>query len=75
MFDLDALLGAGFLSVRLGLFELHLPAESALDQDRFEDYRSLARALLRAQGRWLEWLGGALALLGLTVALAPGRRR
>ena len=55
-FSFEEFLHAGFLHVRLGIYDLYLPAGDELEAEELEHYRDMALTLLDAQRTWLEWL-------------------
>jgi hypothetical protein len=40
----------------LGAFDAAYPAATLAEKDRVEEFRSIARGLLEAQSRWIDWL-------------------
>ena len=55
-FELDELLAAEFVTLRLGLFDLYFPFQSLADKSARSDLQRVAQALLDAQERWLDWI-------------------
>jgi len=54
--DFGGFLSEEFVQVQLGLFDIYLPHPSLADGDSSDEFKRVVKALLQAQGRWLEWL-------------------
>ncbi len=54
--DLDQVLAASFLGASLGLFDAWVPAHAFEERAVCEETVAVARSLVAAQLRWLEWL-------------------
>ncbi len=55
-FDFEAFLEKDFVRARLGLFEVYMMRDAAQDKSNAAAYQKVLRALLDAQGAWLDWL-------------------
>jgi hypothetical protein len=54
--DLHGLLEENCLHLSAGLYDLYVPAETAVDSESLEDYQRVVLSLLDSQEAWLEWL-------------------
>ncbi|MFT7678707.1 MAG: hypothetical protein ACI8QC_002703 [Planctomycetota bacterium] len=54
-FDFTSFLKGDFVSMRLGLFDLHMETSSIRDKEAAGEFKDVAQALLGLQEVWLDW--------------------